>query len=411
MGNDSPHTTSLVETTTVFNARDPSTTLLTVNMSNITKLTNANYLMWSKQICALLEGLELHSFLDDSSVVPTTILNADGQTIANPVYTPWRRQDRLLYSALIGAISTPLQSVVSSATTTAQIWNLLAQTFGKPTRGHIRQLKNQVNKCTKGSKTISEYLRTIKTKTDELAELGKPMDPEDITENVLAGLPDDYKPEIDAIHGRETAISFAELHERLLNREVILICKEPTASLDAPITANATDARPRNTNTQNNWRGPNRNHNNRQYSNHGSYNSNQGAYNSNQGAYNQGSYNRGSRPYLGRCQACGIQGHSAKNYPEYQIIRGNNTSQPWRQQQQSQTWNPRANVAMMNGDSSTWLLDSGASHHMTSDIANLSLHTPYNGGDGVILGDGSGLNISHTGQRFEYGSSSSGRQT
>uniref|UniRef100_A0A0D3AH30 Retrovirus-related Pol polyprotein from transposon TNT 1-94-like beta-barrel domain-containing protein n=2 Tax=Brassica oleracea var. oleracea TaxID=109376 RepID=A0A0D3AH30_BRAOL len=51
---------------------------------------------------------------------------------------------------------------------------------------------------------------------------------------------------------------------------------------------------------------------------------------------------------------------------------------------------------MMNGDSSTWLLDSGASHHMTSDLANLSLHTPYNGGDDVILGDGSGLNISHT---------------
>lgn len=223
------------------------------------------------------------------------------------------------------------------------------------------------------------------------------MDPEDITENVLAGLPDDYKPEIDAIHGRETAIPFAELHERLLNREAMLICKEPTASLDAPITANATDARPRNTNTQNNWRGPNRNHNNRQYSNHGSYNSNQRAYNSNQGAYNQGSYNRGSRPYLGRCQACGIQSHSTKNCPKYQIIRGNNTSQPWRQQPQSQTWNPRANVAMMNGDSSTWLLDSGASHHMTYDIANLSLHTPYNGGDDVILRDGSGLNISHTG--------------
>ena len=67
------------------------------------------------------------------------------------------------------------------------------------------------------------------------------------------------------------------------------------------------------------------------------------------------------------------------------------------QQPQQQTWQPRANVAVMNGDSSTWLLDSGASHHMTSDIANLSLHTPYNGGDEVMLGDGSGLNITHTG--------------
>ena len=51
----------------------------------------------------------------------------------------------------------------------------------------------------------------------------------------------------------------------------------------------------------------------------------------------------------------------------------------------------------MQGDASTRLLDSGASHHMTSDIANLSLHNPYNGGNDVILGDGSGLSISHTG--------------
>ena len=52
---------------------------------------------------------------------------------------------------------------------------------------------------------------------------------------------------------------------------------------------------------------------------------------------------------------------------------------------------------MVMGDSATWLLDSGASHHMTSDLGNLSLHAPYNGGDDVILGDGSGLQISHTG--------------
>lgn len=46
---------------------------------------------------------------------------------------------------------------------------------------------------------------------------------------------------------------------------------------------------------------------------------------------------------------------------------------------------------------SPWLLDSGATHHISSDLANLSLHQQYNGGEEVIVGNGSGLPISHKG--------------
>ncbi|PKA62506.1 Retrovirus-related Pol polyprotein from transposon TNT 1-94 [Apostasia shenzhenica] len=48
-------------------------------------------------------------------------------------------------------------------------------------------------------------------------------------------------------------------------------------------------------------------------------------------------------------------------------------------------------------DNSTWLLDSGASHHVTADLNNLSLHTPYDGPDDIVIGDGTGLHITHTG--------------
>jgi len=44
-----------------------------------------------------------------------------------------------------------------------------------------------------------------------------------------------------------------------------------------------------------------------------------------------------------------------------------------------------------------WLLDSGASHTITSDFANLTTHSEYDGTDEVTLGDDSGLKISHTG--------------
>ena len=61
-------------------------------------------------------------------------------------------------------------------------------------------------------------------------------------------------------------------------------------------------------------------------------------------------------------------------------------------------WHPQALVA--TGDTSTspnWLLDSGASHHVTTDIENLSLHKPYDGTDDIVMGDGIGLSITHNG--------------
>ena len=44
-----------------------------------------------------------------------------------------------------------------------------------------------------------------------------------------------------------------------------------------------------------------------------------------------------------------------------------------------------------------WLLDSGASHHVTADPSNLSLYTPYTSSDDIMIGDGSSFPITHIG--------------
>lgn len=68
--------------------------------------------------------------------------------------------------------------------------------------------------------------------------------------------------------------------------------------------------------------------------------------------------------------------------------------QPW----SSQSWQPPKDLAIATfPKNSSWLLNSGASHHVTTDLSNMSIHTPYDGTDDIIIGDRSSLPITHTG--------------
>ncbi|RWW52554.1 hypothetical protein BHE74_00041014 [Ensete ventricosum] len=42
-------------------------------------------------------------------------------------------------------------------------------------------------------------------------------------------------------------------------------------------------------------------------------------------------------------------------------------------------------------------MDSGASHHITFDLQNLSINNNYGGNEDIIIGDGKRISITHTG--------------
>ncbi|KAL4600507.1 hypothetical protein ACB092_11G203400 [Castanea dentata] len=49
-----------------------------------------------------------------------------------------------------------------------------------------------------------------------------------------------------------------------------------------------------------------------------------------------------------------------------------------------------AAAASLNNSQTTWLFDTGASNHITSDLANLAIHNEYHGQDQVAVGNGAG---------------------
>ena len=103
-----------------------------------------------------------------------------------------------------------------------------------------------MSKITKGNRTITDYLQSLKVIADQLASLGKPIEHEGFIEKILNSLDSNYKSLKDSINGRDTTISFEELHEKLINYE-LTIQQETEVASTLPITAFAT---------QSHYRGP-----------------------------------------------------------------------------------------------------------------------------------------------------------
>ncbi|XP_010480716.1 PREDICTED: uncharacterized protein LOC104759500 [Camelina sativa] len=375
-----------VESSPVFNISEPAKTLISLNMANITKLTPNNFITWRLQVQSLLEAHDLHVFITNEDNTPAaTITTATAENQPNPHLAAWKRQDKLLFSAVLGSLSLSVQPIVARTTTTRDLWQTLSSTYGKSSRGHIRQIKDQLKDVSKGNNSIHDYMRDIINKSDKLALLDAPLPHEDLLDYITSGLGEEYRAVVEMVQGHDTPISIPELHEKLINRENALKVSGKT-EFSAPVTANAT-----------------------QFSSRQSNSSLRGGYNPSRGGF------RPSRPYLGKCQICGVQGHGARRCPQYSAPSSTPSFSPhysapyrfpapwaaphlplptpqWQQQPQA-----HHTTSSPHPDLSPWLLDSAASHHIASDLSNLSLHAPYTGGENVMVGNGSNLPITHSG--------------
>ncbi|RWR81507.1 hypothetical protein CKAN_01019400 [Cinnamomum micranthum f. kanehirae] len=376
---------------TILNTNDPNQTLVSINVAAQTplKLTSTNYLSWKLQFQTLFIGYDLLGFVDGSHPCPTATITQSTTTISNPSYVLWTRQDQLILNAIIGSISPTIIPFIAQAKTSQQAWTILANTYAKPSRGRIKQVKNQLKNTIKGSLTITEFMQTIKTRADDLALLAAPIDEEEITDKILDELSDDYKELVRVVQARDNSITFEELHEKLLNFEVSLQSVIPEQH-PFPATANPTYK------SNKPWR---------PFSPQQTTNTNWGTPSpfaprppaaTNAGSPSPRGPRPPPRPYLGLCQICRLQGHTAKRCPSFRLVPVQ-PSFPSNTSPTNPPWQPQAHLATSPSTNPSWLLDSGASHHVTSDLSNLSLHTPYLGNDDIMIGDGTNLPITHTG--------------
>ncbi|CAJ2640695.1 unnamed protein product [Trifolium pratense] len=199
-------------------------------------------------------------------------------------------------------------------------------------------------------------MHSLKQTADLLASLGSAVSVEDMTDYVLRGLDDGYRAVIDGVNARDTPITFDDLLEKLLIQELSLAAAQRQSP--APVTALHAQARSTN-NKPRPSQAP--------------------------APTNQRPGDR--KPFLGRCQWCNIKGHVLA---DCQLFRTQHPSVPAPPRSSpSTTGQAQAHTATAGTSSPGFLLDSGATHHVTNDLTNLALHHPYTGPDSLFMGNGS----------------------
>jgi len=256
-------------------------------------------------------------------------------------------------------LSNEVASLVSQTKTSHGLWTLLKNIYAKASRSHLKQLKERLQTTSKGTQSITTYMHFLKQTCDLLASLGLPVSIEDMTDYILRSLDDGYRYVIDGVNTRDNPITFDDLLEKLLIQELSIVAVQqqtpvPLLALNAQVRPNYKNkSRPAQLPAQSNQRP------------------------------------RIRKPILGKCQWCDVRGHVLS---QCRTFRQQHSGIPPRPGDSAQV-----NTATAGPLQTDFLVDSGATHHITNDLANLAIHHPYTGPDSLFMGNGSGLHISHSG--------------
>ncbi|GKV37337.1 hypothetical protein SLEP1_g45377 [Rubroshorea leprosula] len=302
------------------------------------QLTPNNYLSWKAQFVSLLGGYELDGFLDGSHPCPNITL------------------------------------YIAAAATAQQAWETLAKLYANRSRTWVITLKERLQTMKRDGRPVFEYLRSLKTVADELGTVDHPLSDDDLTVYILNGLGPEFRKIAASLQTRDSSLSFDDVHDRLVAHEESL--RRDEARIDtSPVTAYfASNAGLTSSTSSSAGPFPTSGRQSQWHSQQ-----HRGRGNSNQSNRPNQHRRRGqgprypTRPIGFTCQLCGHAGHLARNCPSFWV----------------QSIGPMANFASSsNGFLDDCLLDSGANNHVTTNLANLALHSEYNGPDELQIGDG-----------------------
>ena len=104
-------------------------------------------------------------------------------------------------------------------TTLQEAWSTLLSSFASQFNAHAMQIRSQLATVKKLDSSAATYFNTVKSLSDTLTSIGKPLRPEEFTSYVLDGLDEEYDALIEMVLGHDDPMSVRDLYARLLSTE------------------------------------------------------------------------------------------------------------------------------------------------------------------------------------------------
>ncbi|KAK2988027.1 hypothetical protein RJ640_011290 [Escallonia rubra] len=369
-----------------------------------TKLTYTNFTVWRTQLYSGLIGHNLLGFIDGSTPPPSqTISESPTSTkqIPNPEYILWLRQDQLILNAMLGSCIDTIQPHISIVSTSQEAWERLQVLFANKSRSRVMSLKERLMNNPRGTRSIQEYLQHMRAIADDLALVDNPLFEDDLVLYTLTGVGPEFKEIAAPLRARDTPISFDELYDKLGDYEIHLKKEEPTPSFYIAM-ANYTHRQNRFTSQTTPHHGnTSSGRNNDQFSHRGNdhFPTRPHTKTTNRNNWSSPPTNNRMAPSRSslHCRFCDRPGHATNECRKLARFLRENDVQTVHSSSHVVPLTANATTMHRRPNSPSWLFDTGASHHVTSDTDNLHTYSDYGGPDEIHISDGTGLPISHVG--------------
>ena len=265
----------------------------------------------------------------------------------------------MILFALISSISETILAYVVKCATSHDVWTTLERMFIAQSCARSMSIHYQLATLRKGDSSISDYFHRFTHLINTLAAINQPLPLHESLSFLLVSLGFDYDSLVTFIQTQINPITLKDIYGHLLSHELRLSHNQPSVDLLATSTnfvhKGSSSRGGQSSNSTSYFRGCN------------GFNTLRGR------GRGQSHYpTTSNRPV---CQVCHKPGHVALQC----YHRFDNTYQF----DNSPQMQPLLATPQQTQDSN-WYLDSGATHYVTSDLANLNLHADeYHGSEQI----------------------------